>query len=142
MSDYEYHRGKVKMVDLSEYDNDTEKYFEARYRDEFAKTEDRPAGMTEEEIQQAYQASVENKYRRRGAWEDLWQSETDCYCAVIRLEDEIWEVADIELDDFEDVFNKQSDTEYEYITSFYNGGCCLQEVLEDGLARALKRDRK
>ena len=61
---------------------------------------------------------------------------------VIRIEDELWEVADIELDDFEDVFNKQSDTEYEYITSFYNGGCCLEDVLESGLTRALKRDRK
>ena len=30
MSDYEFHKGKVKMVDLSKNDNDTEKYFEAR----------------------------------------------------------------------------------------------------------------
>lgn len=135
MSDYEYHRGKVKMVDLSEYDNDTEKYFETRYRYEFP-------GLTEEEIQKAYQTSVEYKYRRHKPWEQLWRDNTDCYCAVIRIEDELWEVDDIELDDFEDVFNKQSDTEYEYITSFYNGGCGLEEALEYGLTRALKRDRK
>ena len=142
MSDYEYHKRKLKRVNLSEYDNDTEKYFEARYRDEFAMNEDRLAGMTEEEIQEAYQASLENKYRRRGAWEDLWQSETDWYCGVIRIGDEIWEVADIELDDNEDVFTKVSDDEYEYYTSFYNGGCCLDEALESGFARALKRDNK
>lgn len=135
MSDYEYHRGNVKMVDLSEYDNDTEKYFETRYRYEFP-------GLTEEEIQKAYQASVEYKYRRHKPWEQLWRDNTDCYCAVIRIEDELWEVDDIELDDFEDVFNKKSDTEYEYITSFYNGGCGLEEALEYGLTRALKRDRK
>ena len=135
MSDYEFHKGKVKMVDLSKYDNDTEKYFEARYRYEFS-------GMSEEEIQKAYQTSVEYKYRRNKPWEQLWRDNTDCYCDVIRIEDELWEVADIELDDFEDVFNKQSDTEYEYITSFYNGGCGLEDVLESGLTRALKRDRK
>ena len=135
MSDYEFHKGKVKMVDLSKYDNDTEKYFEARYRYEFS-------GMTEEEIQKAYQASVEYKYRRNKPWEQLWRDNTDFCCDVIRIEDELWEVADIELDDFEDVFNKQSDTEYEYITSFYNGGCGLEDVLESGLTRALKRDRK
>ena len=135
MSDYEFHKGKIKMVDLSKYDNDTEKYFEARYRYEFS-------GMNEEEIQKAYQASVEYKYRRNKPWEQLWRDNTDFYCDVIRIEDELWEVADIELDDFEDVFNKQSDTEYEYITSFYNGGCGLEDVLESGLKRALKRDRK
>ena len=135
MSDYEFHKGKVKMVDLSKYDNDTEKYFEARYRYEFS-------GMTEEEIQKAYQASVEYKYRRNKPWEQLWRDNTDFCCDVIRIEDELWEVADIELDDFEDVFNKQSDTVYEYITSFYNGGCGLEDVLESGLTRALKRDRK
>ena len=135
MSDYEFHKGKVKMVDLSKYDNDTEKYFEARYRYEFS-------GMTEEEIQKAYQAAVEYKYRRNKPWEHLWRGNTDCYCDVIRIEDELWEVADIELDDFEDVFNKQSDTEYEYITSFYNGCCSLEDALECGLTRALKKDRK
>ena len=135
MSDYEFHKGKVKMVDLSKYDNDTEKYFEARYRYKFS-------GMTEEEIQKAYQASVEYKYRRNKPWEQLWRDNTDFYCDVIRIEDELWEVADIELDDFEDVFNKRSDTEYEYITSFYNGDCGLEDVLESGLTRALKRDRK
>lgn len=142
MSDYEYHKGKLKRVNLAEFDNDKEKYFEARYRYEFGAYEDRPNGMTEEEIQEAYQRSVDDKYRRRGPWEDLWKSNTDDYDGVITIGDDIWEVADIELDDNEDVFTKVSDDEYEYYTSFYNGGCCLGEALEYGLESALKRDNK
>ena len=142
MSDYEYHKGKLKRVNLAEFDNDKEKYFEARYRYEFAADENRPNGMTEEEIQEAYQESVENKYRRRGPWEDLWKNNTDDYYGVIIIGDDIWEIADIELDDNEDVFTKISDDEYEYYTSFYNGGCCLDEALEYGLKSALKRDNK
>lgn len=142
MSDYEYHKGKLKRVNLAEFDNDREKYFEARYRYDFGANEDKPNGMTEEEIQEAYQQSVENKYRRRGPWEDLWRCNSDVYDVVITIDDDIWEVADIELDDNEDVFTKVSDDEYQYYTSFYNGGCCLDEVLEDGLTQALKRDNK
>mgnify|MGYP003287994834 CR=1 FL=1 len=142
MSDYEYHRGKLKRVNLAEFDNNREKYFEARYRYDFAANEDKPNGMTEEEIQEAYQQSVENKYRRRGPWEDLWRCNSDVYDVVITIGDDIWEVADIELDDNEDVFTKVSDDEYEYYTSFYNGGCCLGEALEYGLKSALKRDNK
>ena len=141
MSDYEYHKGKLKRVNLAEFDNDREKYFETRYRYEFAVNENRPNGMTEEEIQEVYQQSVENKYRRRGPWEDLWKCNTDDYEGVIIIGNDIWEVADIELDDNEDVFTKVSDDEYEYYTSFYNGGCCLGEVLEYGLESALKRDK-
>ena len=51
MSRQEYHKGKLKKVDLSQFDNDTEKYFEARYRYEFAADENKPNGLTEEEIQ-------------------------------------------------------------------------------------------
>lgn len=142
MSDYEYHKGKLKRVNLAEFDNDKEKYFEVRYRYEFGAYEDRPNGMTEEEIQEAYQQSVENKYRRRGPWEDLWKNNTDDYEGVIIIGDDIWEVADIELDENEDIFTKVSDDEYEYYTSFYNGGCSLGEALEYGLESALKRDNK
>ena len=142
MSDYEYHKGKLKRVNLAEFDNDKEKYFEARFRYEFEANENRPNGLTEDEIQDAYQRSLDNKYRRRGAWEDLWKSDTDDYEGVITIGDDIWEVADVELDDNEDVFTKVSDNEYEYYTSFYNGGCSLGEALEYGLESALQRDNK
>ena len=141
MSDYEYHKGKLKRVNLAEFDNDREKYFETRYRYEFAATEDRPNGLTEEEIQEVYQRSVEYKYRRRGPWENLWSCNTDYYESVITVGDDLWEVDDIQLDNNEDVFTKVSDDEYEYYTSFYNGGCGLGEVLEYELENALKRDK-
>lgn len=99
MSEQEYHKGKLKKVDLSQFDNDTEKYFEARYRYEFAADENRPNGMTEKEIQEAYQRSLEYKYRTRGAWEDLWFDNTDDYDQLIKVNGELWEVADVELDD-------------------------------------------
>ena len=142
MSRQEYHKGKLKKVDLSQFDNDTEKYFEARYRYEFAADENRPNGLTEDEIQAAYRRSLEYKYRTRGAWEDLWFDNTDDYDQLIKVNGELWEVADVELDDNEDVFTKVSDDEYEYYTSFYNGGCSLGEALEYGLESALQRDNK
>lgn len=141
MSDMEYHKGKLKRVNLAEFDNDKEKYFEARYRYEFAVDENRPNGLTEEEIQEAYQRSVEYKYRHsKGPWEYLWYDNTNDCEGVITIGNDIWEVADIRLDDNEDVFTKVSDDEYEYYTSFYNGGYCLSEALEYGLEDALKRD--
>ena len=142
MSRQEYHKGKLKKVDLSQFDNDTEKYFEARYRYEFAADKNRPNGMTEKEIQEAYQRSLEYKYRTRGAWEDLWFDNTDDYDQLIKVNGELWEVADIELEEEDTIMHKISDTEYSYYTSFYNGGCCLSEALEYGLESALKRDNK
>lgn len=143
MSDMEYHKGKLKRVNLAEFDNDKEKYFETRYRYEFAADENRPNGLTEEEIQDAYQCSVEYKYRHsKGPWEHLWYDNTNDCEGIITIGDDLWEVADIRLDDNEDVFTKVSDDEYEYYTSFYNGGCCLSEALEYGLEDALKRDNK
>lgn len=139
MSRQEYHKGKLKKVDLSQFDNDTEKYFEARYRYEFAADENKPNGLTEEEIQEAYQQSVEYKYRHsKGPWEYLWYDNTDDYDQLIKVNDELWEVADIELEADDTVMHKVSDTEYTYYTSFYNGGCCLSEVLEANLSRELK----
>lgn len=143
MSRQEYHKGVIKKVDLSEFDNDIEKYFEARYRYEFAKAEDRPAGMTEEEIQDAYTHECKfNKYSDRGPWRRLWFDKTDDYEQLIVVNGELWEVADVELENTDTIMHKISDTEYTYYTSFYNGGCCLGEALEYGLKRALKRDNK
>ena len=141
MSDMEYHKGKLKRVNLAEFDNDKEKYFEVRYRYEFAANEDRPNGLTEEEIQEAYTRECEfNKYSFKGPWSRLWFDNTDNYEQLVEVDGELWEVADIELDDNGSVFTKVSDDEYEYYTSFYNGGCCLSEALEYGLESALKRD--
>ena len=139
MSRQEYHKGKLKKVDLSQFDNDTEKYFEARYRYEFAADENRPNGMTEKEIQEAYQRSLEDKYRTRGVWEDLWNSNTDDYDRLIKVNGELWEVTDIELEEEDTIMHKISDTEYSYYTSFYNGGWSLSEALESGLEHELRK---
>ena len=140
MSRQEYHKGVLKKVDLSEYDNDIEKYFEARYRYDFAANEARPNGMTEEEIQDAYTRECEyNKYSDRGPWRRLWFDNADNYEEVVEVNGELWEVADIELDGEETIMHKVSDTKYIYYTSFYNGGCCLSEALEDALKRQLNK---
>lgn len=124
MSDYEYHKGILKKVDLSEYDNDREKYFEARCRYEFS-------GLTEDELQAAYKDFNESKYKRRGGWEDYWRAESDIR-DVISVGSDIYEVADIELDnDTQCIITEVSENEYQYYTSFYNGGTCLEEMLED-----------
>lgn len=141
MSWQEYHKGVIKKVDLSEYDNDTEKYFEARYRYEFAANDARPNGMTEEEIQEAYERECRfNMYSDRGPWRRLWFDNTDDYEQLIEVDGEIWEVADVELEADDTVMHKVSDTEYTYYASFYNGGCCLSEVLEDGLKRQKRNE--
>lgn len=129
MSDYEYHKGKLKKVDLSEYGDDREKYFEARCRYEFS-------SLTEEELQATYKDFNESKYR--GGWEDYWRAESDIR-DVINVGTDIYEIADIELEnDTQCIVTKVGENEYEYYTSFYNGGTCLEEMLEDGMEEYLK----
>ena len=48
MSDYEKHIGKLKKIDLSEYDGSTEKFFEEQYRKLFTKN------LGEEKIKDLY----------------------------------------------------------------------------------------
>ena len=130
MSDYEYHKGVLKKVDLSEFDNDREKYFEARCRDEFD-------GLSEEEIQAVYKDFNESKYKRRDGWEDYWRAETGLR-DVVCVGDDIYEVADIEIDDdTQCIITKVGENEYQYYTSFYNGGTYLEEMLEDGMEEYL-----
>ena len=90
MSDYEFHKGVLKRVDLSKYDNDKEKYFEARCRYEFS-------GLTEDELQTEYKKFNERKYKRHGGWEEYWWSESELR-DVIYVGDDIYEVYDTELD--------------------------------------------
>lgn len=79
MSEMEMHVGKLKRVDLSKYDNDTEKFFEEQYRKTFT-------DLTEREIQDAYQRAVDYKYYKyckyrenSGPWEFLFQDNCDDY---------------------------------------------------------------
>ena len=128
MSDYEKHIGKLKKVDLSEYDNSTEKFFEEQYRKLFAY-------LSERDIKEAYQYAENYKYRRnRGPWEYLFFE--NCY--EFDMEDKFYVVKgnvyetieDKEVDDDASFFKDNGDGTYDYFMEFYNGGTCLSECIE------------
>lgn len=127
MSDYEKHIGKLKKVDLSEYGNSTERFFEEQYRKLFTDLE-------EFEIQSAYTLAEDYTYRRnRGPWEYLFFD--NCYS--FDMEDKFYVVngniyetiEDKEVDEAS-FFKDNGDGTYDYFMEFYNGGCCLGECLE------------
>lgn len=71
-NDYGKHIGKLKKVDLSEYDNSTEKFFEEQYRKWCT-------NLSEEEIKDAYYYAETDEYRKNsGPWEYLFFD--ICYC--------------------------------------------------------------
>jgi hypothetical protein len=127
MSDYEKHIGKLKKVDLSKYDNSTEKFFEEQYRKLFT-------NLTEEEINEAYQYAENFKYRRnRGPWEYLFFD--NCY--DFDMEDKYYVVKGNIYETIEDkevdeasFFKDNGDGTYDYFMEFYNGGTCLSECIE------------
>lgn len=128
MSDYEKHIGKLKKVDLSEYDNSTEKFFEEQYRKLFA-------NLSEREIKEAYQYAENYKYRRnRGPWEYLFFD--NCY--EFDMEDKFYVVKgniyetieDKEIDEDASFLKDNGDGTYDYFMEFYNGGTCLSECVE------------
>ena len=128
MSDYEKHIGKLKKVDLSEYDNSTEKFFEEQYRKLFT-------DLTEEEINEAYQYAENYKYRRnRGPWEYLFFD--NCYDFDMSdkfyvVKGNIYEtIEDKEVDDDASFLKDNGDGTYDYFMEFYNGGTCLSECIE------------
>lgn len=130
MSDYEYHKGILKKVDLTEYGNDREKYFEARCRYEFS-------GLTEEELLSTYKDFNESKHKKHGGWEDYWISES--YLRdVINIGDDIYEVADIKLDNnTQCIITEVGKNKYQYYTLFCNRDSCLEEMIEDCLKNYL-----
>lgn len=129
MSDYEKHIGKLKKVDLSKYDNSTEKFFEEQYRKLFA-------NLSEREIKEAYQYAENYKYRRnRGPWEYLFF--VNCYdfvdmeCKFYVVKGNIYEtIEDKEIDEDASFLKDNGDGTYDYFMEFYNGGTCLSECVE------------
>jgi hypothetical protein len=132
MSDYEKHIGKLKKVDLSKYDNSTEKFFEEQYRKLFT-------DLSEEEIKDAYQKAATYKYRRnRGPWEYLFFN--NCY--EFDMEDKYYVVKGNIYETIEDkevdeasFFKDNGDGTYDYFMEFYNGGVCLSECIEYALEK-------
>lgn len=130
MSDYEKHVGKLKKVDLSEYDNSTEKFFEEQYRKLFT-------NLSEEEIKEAYSWSENHAYRRnRGIWEYLFFEQYNCYEFDMEnkfyiVKGNIYEtIEDKEVDDDASFLKDNGDGTYDYFMEFYNGGTCLGECIE------------
>lgn len=137
MSSYEKHIGKLKIVDLSEFDNDIERFFEEQYRKLFT-------DLTEEEIQDGYRYAENSKYRgTKGPWEYLFFD--NCYS--FDMDDKFYVVngniyetiEDKEVDDDASFLKDNGDGTYDYFIEFYNGGTCLHECIEDELEKLNKK---
>ena len=132
MSDYEKHVGKLKKVDLSKYDNNTEKFFEEQYRQLFP-------NFNEKKIKDLYSWSKNYEYRKnRGIWEYLFFDT----CLGFGIKDKffvakgnIYEtIEDIEVGD-SSFLNDNGDGTYDYFMEFYNGGVCLRDCIENELEK-------
>lgn len=132
MSDYEKHIGKLKKVDLSEYDNSTEKFFEEQYRKLFAY-------LSERDIKEAYHYAENYKYRRnRGPWEYLFFEncyEFDMGGKFYVVKGNIYETIEDKEVDEASFFKDNGDGTYDYFMEFYNGGVCLSECIENELEK-------
>jgi hypothetical protein len=133
MSGYEKHIGKLKKVDLSGYNNDTEKFFEKKCREILT-------DKTEEDIQERYNKAVIYPYRRSiKPWEYIF-FET-CYFLGIEnkfycVNGNIYEtIEDVEYENDYSFFKDNGDGTYDYVFEFYNGGTCLNELIEVELSK-------
>ena len=127
MSDYEKHIGKLKKVDLSNYNNNTEKFFEEQYRKLFP-------NFSEKKIKDLYSWSKNYEYRKnRGIWEYLFFDT----CLGFGIKDKffvakgnIYEtIEDKEVGD-SSFLKDNGDGTYDYFMEFYNGGVCLRDCIE------------
>ena len=131
MSDMEYHKGKLKRVDLTEYDNSVSKFFESLCRKMHPSLSE---SDWEEDL---------NFYKRQGSddpWVTIWFEETSEYSKYILIGGDVWESEDTELDSDGSIITKVNDDEFEYYAAFYNGGTCLSEELEYLLKSQLQKN--
>lgn len=135
MREFEKHIGKLKRVDLSNYDNNIEKFFEEKFRKTFTE-------LTEQEIQDAYQRVVDYNFcRNKGPWAVLFQD--TCYNydmeeAYYIANGIVYEtIEENELDPHEHVstLKDNGDGTYDYFMSFYNGEICLIDCIENELEK-------
>lgn len=137
MSEFEKHIGKFKKVDLSKYDNNTEKFFEEQYR-KFTK-------LSEEEIKDAYSkakisTSLRINSRSMGAWEYLFFDT----CHEFGMDNKFYDIKgniyetieDIEVEDIS-FLKDNNDGTYDYVIEFYNGCTWLGECIENELKKIL-----
>lgn len=123
MSEMEYHKGKLKRVDLTKYDNSVSKFCEYRCRKAHPSVSE---SDWEEDLNYYKKQSIYD----RNPWITIWINDACDYDKYILIGDTVWEVEDTELDSDDSVITKVNDDEFEYYASFYNGGTCLSEELE------------
>ena len=133
MSDYEKHIGKLKKIDLSEYDGSTEKFFEEQYRKLFTKN------LGEEKIKDLYSWSENTVCRRdRGIWEYLFFDT----CIDFDMENKFYVVNGAVYENIEDrepddlcFLKDNGDGTFDYAIEFYNGCTWLGECIEHELKK-------
>lgn len=119
MSNYEVHRGIIKKVDLSEFDNDTEKYFEARCKYEFGDYGDK---------------WINDLYKEYDNWQDMFFDET-FICDVIIVNGELYEIADRQVNrDKQCIIKPIEPGKYEYEIRYNNGETGVLEMIGNGLS--------
>ena len=123
MSDYETIKGKIRKIDL-----------QGLSVEEYAKRIVEEKGLASEVGQGPYFYETNLEFLK---WYDDWTEGQ-----YITIDDELYLIYD--RSDFDSSCHVHltpiADDTYEFHTSFYNGGTCLTEMLEDGIRR-LKRKR-
>lgn len=119
MSNYEVHKGIIKKVDLSEFDNDTEKYFEARCIYEYGEEGD---------------SYINDLYKKYGNWQDMFFNETYLRDVII-VNNEPYEIADTQVNrDKQCIIKPIEPGKYEYEIRYNNGETGVLEMIEKGLS--------
>lgn len=117
----------MKKVDLSKYDNSTEKFFEEQYRKLVT-------DLSEEKIKDEYFQSENYKYRGdRGIWEYLFFKiyyDFDMEVKFYVVNGNVYETIEDEEVDELTFFRDNGDGTYDYAIEFYNGGASLGECIE------------
>lgn len=123
MSNYEVHKGIIKKVDLSEFDNDTEKYFEARCRYEFEDAGDK---------------WIDDLYTEYYNWQEMFFGET-FICDVIFVNGELYEISDRRIKhDKQCIITPIEPGKYKYEIRYNNGETDVLEMLQNGMNNYLK----
>ena len=123
MNSYEIHKGIINKVDLSKFDNDIEKYFEARCRYEFKDAGDN---------------WINDLYKEYGNWQDMFFEETFIDDVII-VNGELYEIADRQVNrDKQCIIKPIEPGKYEYEIRHNNGETSVLGMLECGMNDYLK----
>lgn len=118
MSNYKVHKGIIKKVDLSEFDNNMEKYFEARCIYEF--------GHLGDDL-------INYLYKEYGNWQNMFFNET-FICDVIIVNNELYEIADRQVNrDKQCIIKSIEPGKYEYEIRYNNVETGVLEMIKNGL---------